>query len=230
MTDVETEIFTLARTDRARYLCALAAPRDKKDGLLALLAFDQEIARIPKLVSEPMLGQIRLQWWIDALPGVGEGKPPAHPVAQALTALNASTEALLGLVEARNFDLQQEPFTFDDLCQYAQDTGGAFQALVLQQLGVEDEQAHAAAREIGTAKTLVAFLGTADIEEKARHYIQNNLNSARARMIPRDVQKAARSALILARLVDRELRLGSDANDRVGAVFSIWWGKKTGRF
>ncbi|PCI39119.1 MAG: hypothetical protein COB46_09620 [Rhodospirillaceae bacterium] len=230
MADIATEIFTLARSDRARYLCALTAPRAKRDGMLALLAFDQEIARIPTLVSEPMLGQIRLQWWIDVLPGVTGGRPPGHPVAQALADLDLSTEELRGLVEARNFDLKQEPFTFEALCQYAEDTGGAFQVLVLKQLGVEDEQAVAAAREIGTAKTLAAFLHTADIEEKARNYIEQKLKSARGRIIPRKVKKAARPALLLARLIERELRLGAGANDLVGAVFSIWWGKKTGRF
>lgn len=230
MADLATEIFTLARSDRARYLCALAAPRDKRDGLLALLAFDQEIARIPLVVSEPMLGKIRLQWWIDALPGITSDFPPGHPVAQALSVHNFSAEDLRGLIEARNFDLKQDTFTFEDLCQYAEDTGGAFQVLILKQFGINDDQAVAAAREIGTAKTMVTFLHTADVEEKARNYIENKLKSARARTISKNVIKAARPALLLARLVERELRLGTGANDLVGAVFSIWWGKKTGRF
>ncbi|PHS79761.1 MAG: hypothetical protein COB59_00280 [Rhodospirillaceae bacterium] len=230
MADLATEIFTLARSDRARYLCALAAPRDKRDGVLALLAFDQEIARIPAVVSEPMLGQIRLQWWIDAMPGITGGRPPGHPVAQALSGLNFSTEDLRGLVEARNFDLKQEPFTFEELCRYANDTGGAFQVLVLKHFGIEDDQAIQAAREIGTAKTLAGFLDVADMNDQVLPYIQDCLKSARTRIMPKAAQKASRSALVLARLVDRELRLGAEANELVGAVFSVWWGKKTGRF
>ena len=230
MANFDSEIFTLARSDRARYLCALAAPRNKRDGMLALLAFDQEIARIPKLVSEPMLGQIRLQWWIDALPNVSQGQSPAHPVAQALAPLDLPTEALLGLVEARNFDLKQEPFTFDDLCGYANDTGGAFQVLGLKHLGVDDDQVLKAARDIGVAKTLVAFLDTPDMADKVRPYITERLNSARACVFSKSINKAARPTLVLARLVERELRLGGQANDLVGAVFSTWWGKTTGRY
>ncbi len=75
MPDLDLEVFTMARSDRARYLCILAAPHSNRNDLLALLAFDQELSRIPGLVSEPMLGKIRLQWWIDALPNIESGTP-----------------------------------------------------------------------------------------------------------------------------------------------------------
>jgi phytoene synthase len=68
-----------------RYLAALLAPRAHRDSLLALAAFSAEIRRIPELVHEPAMGELRRQWWRDAL-----ALPPelrsGHPVADAARA------------------------------------------------------------------------------------------------------------------------------------------------
>jgi len=233
---LDTEVFTLARTDRARYLCALTVPRSKRDAVLTLLAFDQEISKIPGAVSEPMLGRIRLQWWLEALPAMAKGQAPAHPVAQGLAPFGFKTEHLQGLIEARNFDLEDAPITFDGLCAYALATGGVFQSLVLEQLGVVHVGAEAAAKDIGAAGALVKFLrnGESLIEgieaEVIQDQIQKWLQGAREQNIPKSLKKSAAPALILASLIDRRLRLGDAANDGVGAVFRVWWGKTTGRY
>ena len=66
--------------DRDRYLSALFAPAEARRHLLALYAFNAEIARVRESVTEPGIGEIRLQFWHDALHGDGAG----HPVGQAL--------------------------------------------------------------------------------------------------------------------------------------------------
>lgn len=222
MMHLDPEVLTLARTERARYLAALSAPLATRPALLALLAFDAEISRIPQMVSEPMLGRIRLQWWLDVLPGMSGGRAPGHPVAQALAPISADTQALRALVEARNFDFDGDFTAASEVLAYAQATGGALQALVLAQLGVDDLGANAAARDIGAALTL-ANLGH---DEQARELMRN----ARAHTLAPDVKKAALPTLMLARLVDRRLRLGPRANSGAGAVFSVWWGILTGRY
>ena len=72
--------------ERDRYLSALLAPAAARDDLIALAAFAGELARIPATVSEPMIGEIRLQWWRDTLEAAGtDGAPAAgHPIADAL--------------------------------------------------------------------------------------------------------------------------------------------------
>ncbi|HTV90379.1 MAG TPA: squalene/phytoene synthase family protein, partial [Stellaceae bacterium] len=55
------------RHDRDRYQTALLAPAEKREALFALYAFNYEIARVRETVREPMLGQIRLQWWREAI-------------------------------------------------------------------------------------------------------------------------------------------------------------------
>ncbi len=70
-----------------RYLAALFAPAAAREDLFALYAFDHEIGKVRALVSQPMAGLIRLQWWRDALPLIAEGHPPAQPVALGLARL-----------------------------------------------------------------------------------------------------------------------------------------------
>ena len=76
----------LVRTaDPDRYLSALFAPADKRPLLLALYAFNIEIARVADTVREPMMGEIRLEWWRETLAGAKQGMPRNHDVARALT-------------------------------------------------------------------------------------------------------------------------------------------------
>ncbi len=97
------------RRDRDRYLCDLFAPQTVRRRLFALHAFDIETGRIRDSVSEPQLGEIRLQWWRDALNGEAGG----HPVAAALTATMAEcrlpADAFSAFLEARAFDLYDDP-------------------------------------------------------------------------------------------------------------------------
>ncbi len=76
----------LVRThDHDRFLSALFAPADMRENLWALYAFNIEIARIADMVSEPLLGEIRLQWWREGIEAVYAGQAArAHPVLQAL--------------------------------------------------------------------------------------------------------------------------------------------------
>jgi 15-cis-phytoene synthase len=95
--------------DPDRYLSALFAAREARDGLLGLYAFNAELARIAEQVSEPGLGEIRLQWWRDALEQAAAGMSTGHPVADAVGALmrerGVALEDLRGLIDARQFDV-----------------------------------------------------------------------------------------------------------------------------
>ena len=95
-----------------------------RDALFALYAFNVEIARVRELAREPMPGEIRLQWWREVLAGERDGEAAAHPVAAALRddacALSACAAPLLDLIDARAFDLYDEPMaTLTDLESYA---------------------------------------------------------------------------------------------------------------
>lgn len=149
--------------DRDRYLCALFAPADARPALLALAAFNLELARVREAVSEPLLGEIRLQWWRDAVAGIYAGEAAAHPVALALADAVAShdlTRAHLDrLVDARALDLTEEPpADLAALEDYAEGTAASLVSLGCEALGVRAPAAHAAARHVGIAWALVGLV------------------------------------------------------------------------
>ncbi len=98
--------------DRDRYLATLFAPEPARQALMALYAFDADVARVPERVSEPMLGEIRLQWWRDALETLDRGGVTGNPVAdslgEAMRRCALPKPLLLSLVDARAFDLSGE--------------------------------------------------------------------------------------------------------------------------
>ena len=102
--------------ERDRYLAALLSPREVRDDLIALAAFAGEVARIPAAVSEPMIGEIRLQWWRDVVESFEAGTPAetGHPIADALGRVVQRHELpprlLLGVIDAYSERLQDEPF------------------------------------------------------------------------------------------------------------------------
>jgi phytoene synthase len=110
--------------DHDRYIATLFAPVEHRDGLFALYAFAVEIARIRDVAREALPGEIRLQWWREALQGLRDGEAAAHPVAAALRETlfryGFVAQPLLELIEARTFDLYDEPMaTLADLELYA---------------------------------------------------------------------------------------------------------------
>src|SRR5437899_4246551 len=101
--------------DKDRFVAALFAPAEDRAALCALYAFNLEVARVREVIREPLAGEIRLQWWRDLIDGGGRGEVEAHPVAAALRATIARhglpTDRLKALIEARRFDLHDEPMT-----------------------------------------------------------------------------------------------------------------------
>ena len=74
------------RLDPDRYLCALFAPADRREPLLALAVLGRQLARVPHIVTQPMAGLIRYQWWRDAIDEAAAGRPREQPVVEGLAA------------------------------------------------------------------------------------------------------------------------------------------------
>jgi phytoene synthase len=115
--------------DRDRFLASLFAPGERRPHLLALYAFNIEIARVGQVTHEPLAGEIRLQWWRDALAGPGHGEVRANPVAAALLDTIARcglpVGELVALIDAHGVDFYEEPMpTLEALETYARSTAG----------------------------------------------------------------------------------------------------------
>jgi phytoene synthase len=115
------------------YTATLYLPLPVRDAAAAIHAFDAEIARIADRVSEPMPGEIRLQWWREVLEGGRDSGN--HPVAQALlqtvAAYDLPREPLLAAIEARTFDLYHDPMPDrTSLEAYCGETGSVLLQLI----------------------------------------------------------------------------------------------------
>lgn len=151
------------RQDNDRFLCALFAPAERREALFALYAFNLELASIPDKVSEPLLGRMRLQWWREAVDGGLNGNAAGHqvagPLAQAVAGSSLTTTSLLGLIDARERDLEERPIPDRAaFTSYAADTAGALAGMSLDVLGIADPGAREAARHVGLAWAGVGIL------------------------------------------------------------------------
>jgi len=116
--------------DRDIWLATLFAPSEARRHIHALYAFAREIARIPEIVSQPTLGEIRIQWWIEALEGARAGEAASHPVGAAvldtIARFRLPVAPLVALAEARRFDLYADPMpSLNDLEGYCGETVSA---------------------------------------------------------------------------------------------------------
>ncbi|MCH2396075.1 phytoene/squalene synthase family protein [Oceanibaculum sp.] len=150
------------RHDPERFLTCLFAPADRREALFALYAFNQEVAKTRAIVSEPLLGEIRLTWWREAIAEIYEGTPRQHAVVQALAgavrAHDLPRAPFDRLIESRGQDLQPEPpADLPALLDYADGTAGTLADLCLSALGGVERQA-GIARTAGIAVALTGLL------------------------------------------------------------------------
>jgi 15-cis-phytoene synthase len=210
--------------DRPRYYATLFAPATIRDDLFALYGFAAEIARIPDLVSEPALGEIRLRWWNDALSGTAGGRgDSATPALRALSSTIATHRLPLApfeaLIEARMPDLYSDPpATVGDLeGRLGEMESALFQMAAIIAGGVGREAADAAGHAgvaYGIARRLAAF---ASDRGRGRTIVPTEILE-RAGMSPADLfasKQPQRTAKAVAELVEVARRHLAEARTRI---------------
>ena len=151
--------------DNDRFLASLFADDAVREDLFALYAFNLEVARTRERVSEPMLGQIRLQWWREALDEMAAGQVRNHPVCTALNdwlgdGFPAEVRTRLdAILTARELDLEDSAFpTLDSFRDYAAATGGTLLELGLHATGAAGKGIEPVARHVGTAYAITGLI------------------------------------------------------------------------
>jgi phytoene synthase len=172
------------RHDRDRYQTVLFAPAARRDALFALYAFNYEVARVREIVREPMLGQIRLQWWREVIDAAYAGiKPRRHEVAEPLTSVirdyDLSRVHFDRLIDAREQDLAEgPPADIAALEAYAEGTSASLLYLVLEILRAADPLSMSAARSVGIGYALTGLLRAMPFHIRSgRNYIPPDLAS-----------------------------------------------------
>ncbi|HZV20866.1 MAG TPA: squalene/phytoene synthase family protein, partial [Hyphomicrobiales bacterium] len=161
--DAAAAASVLKKRDIDRYWAALFAPAAKRSGLVALYAFNSELAHITAVVSEPMVGQIRLQWWRDAIelaiPGTKTGNPIADALAAAIFEYEIEKESLLRMVDARLPEILGEPPPDIPALRAALwDRSGIIFGISANILGASDAATRKAAEHAGLAYGLTELL------------------------------------------------------------------------
>lgn len=160
----------VARGDPDRFAALMAAPQPARARLLPLYALNLEVARAPWVTQEPMIAEMRLQWWRDV---VAEPTPRAHEVAGPLHNLihqaNLPLPVLDRLIEARRWDIYRDAFTDEAAFDaYLEDTGAGLMWLCARAL-VAPEDAEPAIRAYGWAAALANYLiAVPELEARGR--------------------------------------------------------------
>ena len=120
----------LQMVDPDRCRSAMLADDDAREKLWVIYAFHSELARIPELVSETMIGEIRYQWWRDVVEEIyAGGAVRAHEVAAPLTDILRAHKVprfwVDRLIDGRARDLDPTPFAKIETAEdYAHNTSG----------------------------------------------------------------------------------------------------------
>ena len=167
----------------------MAAPVAMRDRLFVLYAFNLEIARAPWVTSEPLIAEMRLQWWRDV---VAEPRPRAHEVAGPLHGLRLPVDVLDVAIAARGWDIRRDAFAdmaaFDG---YLNETGGGLMWLAALACGAGPE-AEPVARGLGWATGLAAFLrAVPELESRGRVPLVDGRAEAVAGLARRGLQRLA---------------------------------------
>ncbi len=148
------------RGDPDRFLSAMAAPVPARRVLFPLYAFNLEVARAPWVTAEPMIAEMRLQWWRDALAEIAGGGPVrrhevATPLAEAIRP--GDVPVLDALVAARRWDLGREGFADEaELAAHLDATAGGLMWVAARRLGAP-EAAEPVVRDLAWGQGLAAW-------------------------------------------------------------------------
>ena len=165
------------RHDHDRFQTALFAPAARREALFALYAFNYEVARVRETVSEPVLGQIRLQWWRESIAAAYEDGPlrrhiVVEPLTAAIRAQGLTRAHFDRLIDAREGDLEEASFgSLGALEQYAEASSARLVYLALETLGVRDAAAEQAGFHIGIAYALAGLLRAMPFQARAGRLI-----------------------------------------------------------
>lgn len=200
------------RGDPDRFLAVMAAPREVRAQLLPLYAFNLEVARAPWVTEEPLIAEMRLQWWRDVVENAASGAARAHEVAGPLHDLirdfGLPVDVLDRLIAARRWDIHREPHAGPEaLAAYLEETGAGLMWLAARAVGAADA-AEASVRAYGWAAAAAGYLrAVPELQARGRQPLPDGMSAqdlarlgltrlAEARKAQRSVPKGVAPALL----------------------------------
>jgi phytoene synthase len=162
--DAEAFCADLVRAQDFRtYAASLFVPPEARRAWTALAAFNAEVAHVRDHVSQPLPGEIRLQWWRDVLTGEGqgteggavEGNPVAAELLRAIALYDLPVDAFVRLIDAHVFDVYDDPMPdMAALEAHCRDTSAALYRLRAKVLGANSSEVALMSDHAGIAEGL----------------------------------------------------------------------------
>jgi len=241
--------------DRDRFLSASTAPSVTRSSLMAIYAVNLEIARAPWASPEPLVAQMRLRWWADAIAGIYRGETPdSHEVLPALREVifdfNLPHSLFEALIDARHFDIFSNPHehraAFD---AYINATSGSVMELAARVLGAE-QNALPVLRDFAYGAGVANLLrAVPELEARGRKPLPSDYKDVvqqakqkvnAARSLRREIPAAVRPALLAGWRVDATLSAAGKHPKSIQAglleespawrMISLRWKTQTGRW
>jgi len=213
----------LRRGDPERWRAAMTAPAGLRAGLMALYAFNLEIARAPWVASEFLIAQIRLQWWADAVAEIYDGcevrrHTVTQPLAMVIRARDLPRNLFEQTIEVRLSDADPvHPADADALRDYIDRTAGHMAVLAAGILG-ERSAAFPVIRKFAFAVGAAAYLrAVPELQARGRSPLPRGLDAValaregrasltEARAGRAEVSATSLPVLVSGRLTDLRLR------------------------
>ncbi|ESQ84517.1 hypothetical protein AEAC466_09195 [Asticcacaulis sp. AC466] len=128
------------KSEDVRLACAFIADADKRADILALFAFLETLRDIPERVSDPLMGEIRLRWWYEAIEEIEQGGSVRyHPLTEVLKRLvetyRLTPKAFYDVIEGQMPLLDKGPLTVADALSVVDSGEGAVLRLACEVLG-----------------------------------------------------------------------------------------------
>ncbi|MBB3692899.1 squalene/phytoene synthase family protein [Sphingomonas sp. BK580] len=214
-----------ATTERA--LALSYAPADARDGLAALLALDERLGAILRTTREPLVGQMRLTWWYEALEALDRAPAPAEPVLAALR--GAVVARVPGAELARQVEgweaLLETPLTSAALEAHASARGGGLFGAAAALLGAPTDDTIARAGEGWALADLMRHLSDPVLAAAARDAARSRLSGALDRRWP----PRARALGALAWLARLDLTAPTRPAGHPARAARLLWHRLSGR-
>ncbi len=173
----------LPKNEDVTLACAFIDDATKRADVLALYAFLDTLREIPERVTEPLMGEIRLRWWYEAIEEIEQGRPVRyHPLTEVLKRLvetyGLDPKVFYGLIEGQMPLLDKGALTTETAMKVADAGEGSIARLAARIVETgSDVDFEAPARLYGMAR-LKAGRGLSDAGDAELSHLRGDAGTA----------------------------------------------------
>jgi phytoene synthase len=136
----------LKHSDPDRYRAAVFADRNSRNNLNIIYGFHYELAKIPEIASDNLVGSIRYQWWREVVDSIySNNSLNEHYILQYLSNIIIQHEIprywIDKLIDGRERDLNSTSFyDLNEVKSYCRNTSGTLMKIATKSIGINPNE------------------------------------------------------------------------------------------